>query len=211
MVNSDFLSNLAWPLAALILGLTFLIMFRKQIARFLERTEKVGIGGIQATGKIQDAKVEELGLSRVNDVLKAYQNPLITEQEIVLRTELEKLGGSSSQDRETVILKALASAQISLIFEKTYLVIFGSQLAALHHLASSAVALMECSGLLPFYNHAKKNWPEIYKQLSFEDWLGFMELAVLITRVDDEVAVTVRGKEFLKYLIDQNYSLSKAC
>ena len=51
--------------------------------------------------------------------------------------------------------------------------------------------------------------PGQYANYSFEQWLVYMESQMLVTRKDDKVYITLDGREFLKYLIHQGYTLYK--
>ena len=64
--------------------------------------------------------------------------------------------------------------------------------------------------LKPYYDLAKGQAPELYENYSFEQWLTFMENHRLVGRKESKVAITLVGREFLKYLVNQGFSLYKA-
>jgi hypothetical protein len=104
----------------------------------------------------------------------------------------------------------LAATQIIIAFERSYHVIFGSQLVALKLLASSSNAVVDPESLRPFYEQAKSKHAEFYGAFTFENWLSFLQTQYLVARQADKVGISVRGREFLKFLIDQGYGVKKA-
>jgi hypothetical protein len=83
-------------------------------------------------------------------------------------------------------------------FELTWLLIYASQLDALHDLNSGPLKRKQ---LRPYYDAVAQKFPDAYRQYSFDGWLGFMRTLVLIREDGDMVSLTIRGQEFLKYLI----------
>lgn len=190
--------KIAWPLVVMI----GLVLFRKQIAWFIERIEKVGKDGIQMTS----AKDQEAALTKVSanseNILKPYVNPLLIEQANILKRELDSKNINPSE-REEILLNALASNQIVLVFERTYHLIFGSQISLLQRLNSGEIEFKQV------FEQAKSKYPQLYSGYTLEEWLGFLISSFLIRNDNGKIGITVRGKEFLKYLIDQNYTLQK--
>ena len=59
------------------------------------------------------------------------------------------------------------------------------------------------------YQAAVDTYPLMYKNYTLDHWLDFMQRSILVVQVDDTIAITPEGKEFLKYLIDLQYSSMK--
>jgi len=200
----------SWPLVALILGILALVLFRKPLLQFLTRADEVGVAGVRVTAKAQEQKAvePEPQNSLLEDLNKRLQSPLLTEVEDNIKKNLDQL--SKKQDeREKSLIKILATSQIAVAFERTYFLIFGSQISALQFLNSASNVAGKPESLRPFYEQAKSKNPDFYGNYSFESWLGFLQNQCLIMQPNQQFGITVRGKEFLKYLIDQNHNLRK--
>lgn len=59
------------------------------------------------------------------------------------------------------------------------------------------------------YDTAEILYPEAYADYSFEDYIAFLESVVLISKSDDSIYITTRGREFLTYLVREGRSLLK--
>jgi hypothetical protein len=109
-------------------------------------------------------------------------------------------------DRERVLIRHLAAAYLYTHFDRTYRLIFGSQLSLLQELnaAPSTRPAVEAH-----YTIATLLAPEFYANYSFDQWLHFMIAAVLV-RVDGEnINITVGGREFLKFVVQEGLSFNK--
>ncbi len=51
-----------------------------------------------------------------------------------------------------------------------------------------------------FYDHAKYQYPEFYKDYDFDRWLGFLREFNLVGQENSKIFITIAGREFLKYL-----------
>ncbi len=60
---------------------------------------------------------------------------------------------------------------------------------------------MIVDGLRRFYNAAAAENPDVYQAYPFESWLGYMTGWAIIRQDGNVVQLTVRGKDFLKYLV----------
>jgi hypothetical protein len=64
------------------------------------------------------------------------------------------------------------------------------------------------NGLLPleeiksFYNQAAASRPDFYVRYTFDQWLSYMKAQLLLlVHPSNMVEITLRGKDFLKYLL----------
>lgn len=196
---------LVWPLVVVILGL----IFKKSIERLIDRTTKVSKSGLVAANKPQEA-VESPKASNVNEFLKkTFDNALLVELEDILKKQVDALNPTSHEERERLLMKLLASILILSIFDSTYYLIYGSQITALQHLNNFRGDNIPTTELKLFYDAAKNVDPQFYRNYSFDSWLKFLESSLLIKYEGKNVAITIRGKEFLKYLVDQGYTFLK--
>jgi hypothetical protein len=128
----------------------------------------------------------------VENFYQTYDNQLLRECEDSVRLEAQKR--QSAAEREAFLVKTLSAVIILAFFEGTWNVIFGSQIRALE-LLNKGIAKVE--DLRPHYEQDLDKRP----QYPFESWYGYLKEQVLIRQDGYNVAITVRGKEFLKYLV----------
>ena len=105
--------------------------------------------------------------------------------------------------------RALATNQIAFTLEKIYLTIYGSQIKTLQRLNETAGRGVNVADVKTLYEQAKSKYPKFYATYSFENWLNYLYTSVLIKQLGEKIAITIRGQEFLKYLISQGYSSEK--
>ena len=197
---------LAWPAAVLLLGGGFLIGFRKQIGRFLDRAHGVSVGKVDVQALPQQ-RLEKL--SRADEILRAPVSQLLAEQEESIRAGLEQLGVADPAERENLLVCDLAHSKLREFLERIYQELWGSQLSALQ-LINQHSAEIAPDAVRLFYEEAKKEWPELYREYPFEEWFAFLADAELVSPAEDEkVAITLWGRELLTYLVAQGYSLYK--
>jgi hypothetical protein len=198
------------PTAALILGITSIIVFYRPIARLIDRIRNVKIAGhaLDASAGSQDTAVQPKP-SAADKLLEAFDNQLLLEQERAIEADLDTRGVKDVNERLEIVKKFLAATQIVGWFENTYRIIFGSQLNALQRLNSSTPTGLSKEQLKPFYDIAVTISPEYYENYTFENWLQFLASSLLITTAGPNIAITVRGREFLKYMVEMGHTLNK--
>lgn len=202
------MESLLWPATVLILGLIALLIFKKPITRLIDRTEKVSKEGIQARAT-QEQQLKEKQVSKVDEFLKVYDNQLLLETEKLIKANLDALQPRDSEEREKFLLRNFAGLVITQAFDRTYYLIYGSQIAALQYLSDNRLSPQTVKNILPFYEEVVKNYQDLYAHYPFDGWLGFLTTTSLVQRNGNDVGITVRGKEFLKFLIEQGYSTIK--
>ena len=199
----------AWPITVIILGIFGLIFYKKPLERLLDRTTSVSSKGLQATNKPQEA-LKESKSTTVEDLLKrTFDNALLVEVEEKLKQQLAGLDFKDASEKEKLILRIFASSVIVQFFDRTYYLIYGSQISALQHLNDFRNVPIPVDELITFYNVSKEEEPELYKNVTFENWYAFLIASFLIYKKENVVGITLRGKEFLKYLIEQGYTTLK--
>jgi hypothetical protein len=103
------------------------------------------------------------------------------------------------EDREGFLAKLIGIGIVSYWFDISWAYIFKIQLLLLMELNRNMLPLKMVK---PFYDKAAAEYPDNYKDYSFEAWLRFLKTQVLvIQQADDTVAITERGQDFLKYLV----------
>lgn len=188
----------AWPIAAVIIACSFMLIFKKQIASFLSRVREVGRSGIKAAHQEPQPPTEATTPS-ASDLLSAPSNPLIAQRETEISADLTSKGIADSADAVRLLARQLAIAQISLAFEFLDNVIWGSQVDLIHFLNGfpSGVSLEE---LKPFYDSAAIKYPDAYKNYPFEGYVKFLVNSALIVEQNDRYLITSFAREYLVYL-----------
>jgi hypothetical protein len=125
-----------------------------------------------------------------------YDNALLAESERLIRAQSDRF--KPGDDREKVLVRFCATTLVLSLFEQTWINIFRSQLKALERLN---IGSLKIEDLRPFYEEAATKYPDAYKNGSFELWLLFLRSWTLILEQGETVHITVRGKEFLKWLV----------
>jgi hypothetical protein len=199
----------AWPAAVLILGLVFLFLFKKPIDRLLDRTERIGKEGIQAVTRRQEEAIADSTTKKADEFMKLFDNALLVQREEALKAQLEAVLGKDPTDRERVLVRLLAANTIAEEFERNYYLIFGSQIAALVQLNTAGAVGIEMPQIEAIFSQAAQRHPDIYKDAQIADWLSFLLRTHLVHIEVNKAYITPVGKEFLKYLIHQGYSLLK--
>ena len=103
-------------------------------------------------------------------------------------------------ERDKVLHRLIAAYAIKYEFEEIYRTIFGSQLSALEFVNSSTAGA-ELKLLEIFFRQGVAQAPDFYEKYSFDQWLQFLTAnQPLVEKNDQQVQITLYGREFLKYL-----------
>lgn len=203
---------LRWPVVVFALGVVVILAFRVPLGSVIGRLTKVKAPGIEAEASEQaqaqtDAQskgAQELpspsDLAAATTSNDPLVNPLILEVAQHIARDPIVTGVPQGDARDTVFARHLASVQIALFFERIYQYIFGSQIKALRLANRNFGATL--SELRAVYDAADHN--PVYTFDSFVNYLR--EYAEFITVDGENVLITERGREFLKYLIQMRYS-----
>jgi len=199
---------LAWPAVALILGLVVIFTFKRPLERLIDRTQKVGKTGLETAGAIQPA-ADQQPLSKAEELMKDFDNALLLKREEEIRFWLEQAKLPAGGERERVLVRYLAGISVISMFEKVYSLIWGSQIGVLQFLNSARAEGVDPDFLRPWFDQAAAREPEAYAGDTMERWLSFLQSYSLITKAGPNFVITLEGREFLKYLIHQGYTLHK--
>ena len=122
-----------------------------------------------------------------------------------LRTEIESNVRSAAlqnrpNDREGFYIDLIASGLPMFMHDLAWAYIFKSQLLLLNELNRGKVPIAKAK---EYYDKTAAENPKPYANYSFTSWLEFMKSHVLINihTKDGMIEATVRGRDFLKYLI----------
>lgn len=201
-------------------GLVLLVWFALALVPVFKEIELLGLKlrqEDQNTPKDQTSalkktteNMETMKTSSYKETMKLFDNALVVEQEEILKNLMKEINPASVEEKEDILYREVAINQISLTFEKVYYAIYGSQIKTLQFLNETPDQFASGSALKVFYDSAKSDYPEFYQSYGFENWTNFLIETVLVLREGKMYGITVRGHEFLKYLLEQNYSFVRS-
>jgi len=211
-VSALVLSFLKWPTVVLVLVGLALFMFKTELKRLIDRTQRIQVPGgeLQTAGPQSSAdSVKNVEEAR-EELRKFLDNQLLVEREELISADLDKRN-VSARDREKFLARSVALLSVGWQFESVYNTIWGSQLSLLDHLNSLGPVGMPLDQVRTgYFNIAAQLHPELYSAYTFEQWAGFLEGQQLVLLTKGRVAITLWGREFLKYLVDRGYRMWKA-
>jgi hypothetical protein len=134
--------------------------------------------------------------------LAANVDPYVLDQRInVICAEFDSRGIGPGQ-REELLIQLLAGALTREGWERIYLLIFGSQMRLLQILNQTPGGLPE-HDIRSVYEAGASDHRDLYKAITFESWMSFVETTGLISRGGEKLLITPYGRGFLKYLVGQ--------
>ena len=196
------MSSFAWPLTVVVVGVVFMLVFRRPISRFIDRARRVGKDGVHAYEGPQPSAKKPDALAKF---LETYQSPLLLEAEEALEGEINNLGLTDPADIRKALSKALAANHIVRWFEAAQCHIFASQVAALTYLNAQPGQIPR-DGLQGFYDKAAADFPNLYVERTFDQWFAFLTTQRLVAEGDAGVGISVAGREFLQWRVNQGHS-----
>lgn len=195
------MEHLIWPAAVVLLAGFVIWLTREPLRRLVDRITSVDKSGIHAAP--QQAIVAEEGTKAVSsqDLMELNFNSVIAEQEGLLREALSKIDCSLPGSRESLLLRALARAVVASQFERTSMLIYGSQLELVVEATSRPAGIDE--GMVERkFNEAKAAHSVFHERTTLESFRGFLLGNRLLIAEGDRLRITPFGKEFLKFLVD---------
>ena len=186
---------LAWPTAALIISLVAMHLFRDPIANLIARIRSVSKNGLEIQSGQPIPPVDEK--KGTDEFLRNYDNPMVVNEEKQIR-DYYKIDPPT--DKEKALIRALAVTNINLTFERISNGIWSSQYQCLNFL-NLRVAGANVGEINSFYEHAKNQYPTWYVNFPFDSWFGYLRAYNLVDEENSNVSITLRGREFLQFLV----------
>ncbi|HEV3218837.1 MAG TPA: hypothetical protein VGZ48_03655 [Candidatus Acidoferrales bacterium] len=183
--------SIALTCAGLVVFLLIWWQQRSRSAVALQRTQAQGT----------PAGSNEIPFPDLERVYKLYDPTLMAETEERLRRYLGTPPPGMS--REDYLIRVISTGVWEYFYEVTWLTIFGSQIRAMEKMNTG---LCKIDGIRKFYNNAALASPQYYSKYSFDEWLQYLFEKILIVQTGDALNTTVRGREFLKYLVQRGLS-----
>jgi hypothetical protein len=196
------ISSFGWPHVSLIFSLIFILVFKKSISEFIGKIKSVGKEGLKTeTNTIQTVELEEKRKQAVEELMEFGDSKVTKELEIIIRKDLNNRGLETSSDTAKILIRHLAATQLSLDFEQIYNVIFGSQLFLLRELNEAAGTGLDQNTINSHFEHVQGLFPEQLKHWNVDQYLSFLFRNTLITLKDNKYHITIKGTDFLIWLI----------
>jgi hypothetical protein len=189
-------SGLGWPHAALIMFLITVYFFKNEIKNVISRIKKVSTDGFEL----------ESPLPQIQPSVNQGELKIVSDGEfphscgIVLDIVKKQIEGKSDQDALSFLLSDDVGWRVLWYFENIYSFIFGGQIKFLELLNQRGVTGVSLA-------EAKREW-EVHKENNkphMDEWemqpyLNFLIVKELIVIDDEEIKITITGKEFLIWM-----------
>jgi len=194
------LISIGWPLVSLVFAVFFVLLFRKPLYGFIERIRSVSKDGL-STEAIPKAQIEEPKKKAVEDLMRLGDSMLLKEVEAAIAADLERRGLDSVTDSTKALTHHLAATQIALEFEQVHSVIFGSQIFLLKKLNEYPGAGLDSEFVEQHFTHVHELFPENLGNWTIDQYLSFLFNRFLMRQDFGKYHITVRGTEFLIWMI----------
>ncbi|MFH0878314.1 MAG: hypothetical protein V2A34_01240 [Lentisphaerota bacterium] len=130
------------------------------------------------------------------ELLKVGEGSIVVRQnEEAIKRDIENKNLDPSK-REQVLVRHLAIAQAGLWFERTYYMIFGSQIQLLKRLNEIRQGV-DHEYVASFFEAVKMQFQREFEKWSVEDYVRFLNLSNLIESTSTGYVITQAGSEFL--------------
>jgi len=126
----------------------------------------------------------------------AYYSPLTAESEKNITVIAKQ---NQPDDPAGFMAKFIGVGLVAYLHDVTWFTIFKSQFLMLLDI-NAKNGFLSLTDAKVYYDRAVAEYPRIYSNYSFDDWLGFMRQQELLLRhASNMLEITFKGKDFLKY------------
>jgi len=200
------LETIVWPGVVLILGLFALFIFRKPLTEKISCITRAGKDGVlfeQQPDRVPEP--EGPMLLSYGSIMKSAVSESVVSRERVIEENIKHF---SDEEKISALMREFARTKVSMEFQNISHFIFGSQFSFLIGLVSvpAGVPLKQAQDE---YQAACEMFPDIHKDRTFEQWIGFLLQYSLIVILEDWIDATQYGKDFLKHLVDTNTAYNR--
>jgi len=206
------ISSIGWPQATLLFGLIFIAAFFGPVRRFIERVQSVGKDGVttNAVEALPNAQLAEQKKKAVEDLMRLPDSALLKELEAVILLDLRNRHLDTESDTTKVLVRHLAATQIALEYEQVHGVIFGSQIYLLKKLNEAEPVGLDLAFVERHFAHVQKLFEEQLGDWSMDKYLQFLFDRVLLRVDGNRYHITVRGNDFLMWIVRMGRSENRA-
>lgn len=200
----DFVSSIAWPL---IVAVVF-YWLRDPIKKFIDNIKSVSHGDIRVERGIirQDSSgTRNRGVSQIDptEILRNYSTTTNEKVKDIIQGEVG-LNHNSLVGAESLLYDYARLILVNKFFDKQYSMMYGSQLKILFALKGTSQSK---EFLRRFYNEAANNNPTLLSY-PYENYISFLVSNEFVIENDETgtLALTDLGRDFLRFVIDNNLS-----
>lgn len=135
--------------------------------------------------------------------LHGYAGQLQAETEKNVRAMIQS---QPAHERDDFIVRFIATGIVSVMHEEIWNTIYKSQILALQDMNRKNIVVRR-EELEVFYDVAALEYSEEYATRPIARWRGYMEgMGLILPHPGDTFEITVRGKDFLKYMVHCSYT-----
>ena len=153
--------------------------------------------------KKKGSQGKEIDDNHVQELLDVIEDtPLIAELVDGIKSELDERDLPYDSPSHEILIKHLAGTQLTLQFERTHSLIFGSQITLLKDLNSIKPQGDSKEGVDGYVASVYRQFPNSFKDWDYNKYLSFLYTSVLITNSEENtIHITVRGVEYLAWIV----------
>lgn len=133
---------------------------------------------------------------------------VVRNNEDFIRQDLEKRNLKTDSEESRILIRQLALAQSTIWFERTYNLIFGSQLRLLKHL-NETKRPVDNGYVKNYFLVQQQRFPEEFSSWTADNYINFMLNTRLVEQVGEGFIITPEGSEFLVELARRGFSEAK--
>lgn len=198
---ANIISNIAWPI---VVGL-IAWRLKSPLSSLINHLKSVKLGDKEAEffERKQNVPEDASDSAKLKELIPADITGLLEKQVEVITQQINLK--SSDQDKIDMLVRNIAHLQIVNHFESIYNAIFGSQLRLLEHLLTLNKNTATTNIIVDFFEKAKLDNPDTYKNKNFSEWIDFLLNFKLIENNEDKWTITKEGKGFIRYINTANY------
>ncbi len=208
------LKTIAWPTVCL----TILFVLKEPLIELIKRINKIGNDKtgvyLESTINVPQKDNQPIesngGISNdlINKVLNLVSKATLESVENSIKQETDLDNISTESEKKDLLFNYSKALYLVKEFREIYQIIFGSQIKLLQSLNGSKNDNEK--SLLTFYESASLKYPEAYNNYKYSQYLHFLEVNNLIKRDDNDIIViTIFGRDFLKFITENGYSIDK--
>lgn len=195
-----------------ILGISYIL--KNPISSLIGKIKGVSAGGVDVSFEQNQDQSVDNGLNNtstndlVDNILNKYSPETIQLLDDIIKKETNYSATESSIIQADKFLKYSQALLLQMKYDNIYSIIYGSQLKLLLKLNSEITSTK--TELISFFTKAKNEHPERYSNYSYEAYLNYLHNVNLIIEKDNEdISITIYGKDFIKYIVNRGYELDK--
>jgi hypothetical protein len=191
-----------------------MLLFKRPLVELISRISKVGVGNKSIS--VHPPKIQKLDQDLpdrqskdiIDIIFDTYSEDTmkIFEERVIEDTLINKI--SPPEERADKLFRYAQALILVTHFNQTYALIYNSQIRILEFLNTSTSRHKD--DLKPYYEQAKSDFPDMFEDYGFDDYLNFLVSNLLINVTPENIVeITVVGVDFLKFIIESRLPANK--